>query len=438
MISKKQLLVLVHLFFVSHVYAQDTLTAERLSLHAQTTVIYQYKPSFNVPYTGPNSLQPQTERKTSVTSTLFLGARLWHGASLFVNPELAGGSGLSEVVGIAAATNGETFRIGDPAPNIYLARLFFRQRFALSKNTVYLPSDFNRIGERVPERYVGVTVGKIGAADYFDNNRYSHDPRTQFMSWALMSNGAWDYPANTRGYTPSFVLEYVTPRHELRYGFSLVPVTANGNKMNWTLAKAGSHVLEYTHRYNLKNHSGAVRLLGFLTTTNMGNYEQSLAANPTKPDVVSTRNYGRTKWGFGLNAEQELRSDLGAFFKASWNDGHNETWMFTEIDRSLSAGLSLDGTRWKRAGDNIGLAYVASGISKPHRNYLRAGGNGFILGDGRLNYALEQLAELYYSAAFVEGRLYVSGVYQFLRNPGYNKDRNGPVSIFSIRVHTQL
>lgn len=438
MVLKKQGLLLLLQLILIRTQAQDTLHAERFSIHAQTTVIYQHKPSFRVPYTGENSLQPQTEGKTSVTSTLFLGARLWKGANLFLTPELAGGSGLSEVLGVAAATNGETFRIGDPAPSIYLARLFFRQRFALSQTTVYQPSGFNAIGERVPQRYIGITIGKIGAADYFDNNRYSHDPRTQFLSWALMSNGAWDYPANTRGYTPSFVLEYVTPRQELRYGFSLVPLMANGNAMNWNVSKASSHTLEYTHRHQLFGRAGAVRLLGFFNTANMGNYEQSLSANPQQPDVVSTRKYGHTKYGFGVNAEQELRADLGGFLKASWNDGHNETWMFTEIDRSVSAGLSLSGNRWKRSEDNIGLAYVASGISKPHRDYLSAGGKGFILGDGKLNYAWEQLAELYYSAALVPDRLFISGAYQLLLNPGYNKDRNGPVHIFSVRLHTQL
>lgn len=381
---------------------------------------------------------PQQESQTSVTSTLFLGTRLWKGASVFINPELAGGSGLSQALGVAAATNGETFRIGDPAPKIYLARLFYRQVFALSQATVAQPSDFNQLEEQLPVRYFAFTAGKISIADYFDDNTFSHDPRMQFMSWALMSNGAWDYPANTRGYTPSLVLEYVTPEQELRYGMSLVPVTANGNNMNWNLSKASSHTLEYTHRHTIKGKEGAIRVLGFFTTANMGNYPQSIALHPQNPVIQDTRQYGRTKYGFAINAEQYITSDLGGFIRGSWNDGNNETWVFTEIDRSLSIGVSLKGQRWKRADDNAGIAYVTSGISAPHRAYLQAGGKGFMLGDGHLNYGWEHLAELYYSAALVKHHIFLTGAYQLLVNPGYNKDRQGPVHVLSVRLHARI
>lgn len=423
----------------------DSLKNDRFSIHAQTTVINQFKPSFSAMYSGDNSLITQKESKTSITSTLYLGLRLWKGASVFINPEIAGGSGLSEALGIAAATNGETFRIGNPAPQVYLARLYYKQVFALTDKTkpretqfFHNHSDFNQIATVEPVKYLSFTVGKIGAADYFDDNKFSHDPRTQFMSWALMDNGAWDYPANTRGYTPSFVLEYVSPKHEFRYGFSLVPLTANGNEMNWDISKAGSHTIEYTHRHKIKNQKGAIRLLGFFTTTNMGNYRQSIALNPINPNIEDTRKYGNTKYGFGINVEQNITSDLGCFFRASWNDGNNETWAFTEIDHSISAGLSLTGQRWKRENDNIGLAYVASGISNPHRDYLKAGGKGFMLGDGNLNYSLEHLTELYYSAELVKNHIYLTGAYQFLVNPGYNRDRQGPINIFSVRLHARI
>ena len=416
----------------------DTLKNDRFSIHTQTTVINQFKPSYSVKYSGDNSLISQQESKTSITSTLFMGVRLWKGADIFINPEIAGGSGLSEALGIAAATNGETFRIGDPAPQIYLARLFYRQIFSLSTQTSYQASDFNQLGEYLPTKYLSLTVGKIGIADYFDDNNFSHDPRTQFMSWALMSNGAWDYPANTRGYTPSIVLEYVTPKHELRYAISLMPLTANGNNMNWDISKAISHSLEYTHRHKIKNRSGAIRILGFFTSANMGNYQQSIALSPQDPVIENTRKYGNTKYGFGVNAEQNITNYLGCFFRASWNDGNNETWAFTEIDHSISAGLSMTGLRWKRENDNIGIAYVTSGISGSHRAYLKAGGKGFILGDGNLNYAWEHLTELYYSAELVKKYLYLTGAYQFLINPGYNKDRQGPVNILSVRLHARI
>jgi high affinity Mn2+ porin len=429
------------------VFAQqtDSLKKERFSLHAQATIINQFKPGFSAPYTGDNSLHPEKESQTSITNTIFAGARLWKGASIFVNPELAGGSGLSQALGIASATNGETFRIGNPAPKIYVARLYYHQVFAILDRSIAIDSQFvqmssdaNQLATREPIKYFAITVGKIGIADYFDDNKFSHDPRSQFMSWALMDNGAWDYPANTRGYTPSVVLEYVSPKHELRYAFSLVPVTANGSIMDWNIAKAGSNNLEYTHRHKIRNKKGAIRFLAFFNNAFMGNYQQSIALNPTNPDIKSTRKYGHTKYGFTLNAEQNFTKDLGGFFRASWNNGKNETWAFTEIDRSISAGLSLTGMRWKRESDNVGLAYVASGISKDHRAYLKAGGKGFMLGDGNLNYALEHLTEFYYSAELVKNQIYLTGAYQLVVNPGYNHDRKGPVNVLSVRLHLNI
>jgi high affinity Mn2+ porin len=413
----------------------DTAKSEKFSFHSQTTVITQYKPAFHSKYSGENSLLSSEETQTSITSTIYAGAKLWKGASAFINPEISGGSGLSSVLGVADALNGETFRVGSTEPKVYLARLFFRQIFPLKSSTFFQSSDINKLSERLPTDYLSLTIGKICIADYFDNNSFSHDPRTQFLSWGLMSNGAWDYPANTRGYAPSIVVEYVSKSSELRYGISLMPLEANGNKMNWAVKKASSHTLEYTMNYTLGGKIGSIRLLTFFTTANMGNYNNSIDLNPSLPDIVSTRKYGNTKYGFCVNIEQYLNKDIGVFVRGSWNDGKNETWAFTEIDRSVSAGLSSNGKKWNRSGDNIGLAYVVSGISKPHHDYLKAGGNGFMLGDGNINYSVEQLAEFYYSFELLKNNIYLSGTYQFLINPGYNRDR-GPVNIFSVRVHT--
>jgi len=418
---------------------RDNLQIEQsISIHAQTTVISQFKPAFKVPYSGTNSLSPEKETQTSLTSTLYLGARLWRGASLYLNPEIAGGSGLSAALGVGDATNGETFRVGSPAPQVYLARLYYQQLFSLSDDRTYQPSDNNQLAGAVPSKYISFTIGKISIADFFDNNQFSHDPRTQFICWSLMDCGAWDYPANVRGYTPSIVLEYVTPQQELRYGFSLLPTTANGNTMNWNIGQSGAHTLEYTRHYVLHQLAGTFRVLGFYNTTHMGNYEQSISINPFAPDITSTRRYGRNKFGFILNAEQNLTPYLGCFLRAGWNDGQNETWAFTEIDRSISAGLSMTGNLWKRKYDNAGLAFVVSGLSKEHRNYLAADGYGFMLGDGQLNYGTEKLGEVYYSAALLKNEIFLSGMYQLLINPGYNTDRKGPVNIFSVRVHIQI
>ncbi len=429
--AKRYTILLISFIAISEVNGQqpDTLKEDRFSIHAQTTVITQFKPAFAAKYTGVNSLVPQKENVLSLTSTLFLGVRLWKGAGIFINPEIAGGSGLSGSLGVGASANGETFRVASPAPSFDFARLFIRQIIPLDRETGYLKSDLNRLGGTISASYLSFTVGEICVSDYFDCNSYSHDPRTQFMSWALMSNGAWDYPANTKGYTPGIVIEYVAPQHEIRYAFALVPTTRNGMTMNWNISKAGSHSLEYTYKWN----SGALRFLSFFTTAKMGNYNQSLELNPAAPDLLATEKNGNTKYGFGINCEQEITKNIGVFMRSGWNDGSNETWSFTEIDRTMSFGISSNGNQWNRQNDNIGLAYVVSGLSEPHRNYLRAGGRGFELGDGNLNYGLEQLAEIYYSMALTN-YLFISGAYQFIYNPGYNRDR-GPVNVFSLRAH---
>ena len=420
-------------------YAQqpaDSLNQEQFSIHAQSTFISQYKPAFRANYSGKNSLLPTEETQMSTTLTLFLGAKLWHGASVYLNPEVAAGSGLSGSLGVGASTNGETYRIDNTAPSFELARLYFTQIFPLNKATAYQESDQNKLSGQMPTSYLSFTVGKICVSDFFDLNTYSHDPRTQFMSWALMSNGAWDFPANTRGYTPSIVLAWVTPKNELRYGFSLLPLVANGMDMNWDVAKARSQTLEYTRNYSIAGKKGTVRLLSYLSICNMGNYNESLALNPTAPDITATRKDGRAKYGFGINAEQAINNDLGAFFRAGWNDGNNETWVFTEIDRTASIGLSANGKRWNRPNDIAGLSHVVSGLSTPHLNYLKSGGKGYELGDGNLNYGLENLTECYYSFQMTKN-ISLSATYQHIINPGYNKDR-GPVDVLSARLHLQM
>lgn len=421
----------------------DTNKEDNFSFHFQTTVIWQYKPSFYAKYSGANSLSNKEESQNTITSTIFAGIRLWKGGCFFVNPELAGGAGLSGALGVASSTNGESYRVGNPEPRITLARCFYRQMF-FKKDThsEYQSSDENQLAGNNPEKYFDVIIGKIAVPDYFDDNKFSHDPRTQFISWGLMSNGAWDVPSNVYGYSPSIVLERVSKRYELRYAFSLIPIQINGPVIDWHINKANSQTLEYTYKYKIKNQSGAFRLLSFFTNTHMGNYAEALQAaslqgNNAPPDISLNRMYGRTKYGFGVNTEQNITDNIGCFIRASWNDGRNEDWMYSEIDHSASFGFSLNCSKWKRENDNVGIAYVVSGISKLHKQYLEAGGNGFILGDGALNYSLEQLAEVYYSASLVKDKIYLSGVYQFIINPGYNKDR-GPVNVFSIRAHFQI
>lgn len=419
-------------------YAQnDTIHAERFALHAQATIVEQYKPKWEAPYSGANSLTTEEEDRTSMTGTLYASVRLWKDASFVVDPEIAGGSGLSAALGVGDAPNGETFRVGDPAPNIYLARAYLRQVFALGGERTWQATDQNKLAGLVPTHYLALTAGKVSVADYFDANSYAHDPRTQFLAWSLMSNGAWDYPANVRGYTPGVIMEYVTPRQEVRAGLALLPTEANGNEMDFDIGRSNGLMVEYTRSWKCHGRKGAARVLGFRNTTHMGGYAAALELplGLDGPDITAARAYGRTKYGITFNAEQEVNGWLGVFARAGWNDGLNETWVFTEIDRTVSAGLGADGKRWHREGDHAGLAFVASGLSREHAQYLSAGGRGFMLGDGGLTNAWEKLTEVYYSAALVPDRLWITGTYQLLMDPGYNSDRSGPVHIFSVRVH---
>ena len=414
------------------------------SFHYQLTAINQSHPSFSAKYSGNNSLSNEREnRKLSLTTTLYAGHKLWKHAAIYLNPEIAGGSGISAAKGIAGFTNGETFRIGSTEPVLYIARLFFTQHFPLH-NTGYenVASDFNQVAESIPTSRITVSAGKISLSDFFDNNSYSHDPRTQFMNWSLMSNGAWDYPADTRGYTQGVVAELVKPLYAVRFSSVLVPRKANGLQLDYKFTKAHSETLEVEKSWKAK-HRGTVRLLAFRTVSQAPTYATTLAevkrGDSTSVDEYTGnkewKRYGGVKFGFGVNAEQEISGSIGAFAKLSWNNGKTATWAFTEIDRSVSAGIHIEGATWKRPDDHMGIAQVVNGISKHHQQFLNAGLYGFIIGDGKLNYGAEAITELYYQAKLTTG-FYLSADYQFVYHPAYNKDR-GPVHVFAIRGHIE-
>jgi high affinity Mn2+ porin len=442
--------LLLVVIFIKTSFSQD----KNWSIHFQQTVIPQHKPKINAPYSGDFSLSDTSETQTSLTTTIYLGRRLWKGAAVFYNPELAGGSGLSQARGIAGFTNGECFRIGNPSPTIYTARLFFRQDFALfgkengSKKTPEkvvegeahaYPTEadkdgINTIAGNRPTNRLSFAIGKFSIADFFDNNSYAHDPRSQFMNWALMSTGAWDYPANTRGYTWNVVAEYVRENYAIRAASSLVPTTANGPDLNWNWNGNNSNTLELEKSTTFFGKEGKLRALAFYTTTYMGSYAEAI--KQTNPDVALTRKDGRTKYGFGINYEQELSDETGMFFRASWNDGNNETWAFTEIDHSVSGGFVKDNL-FGRKEDRLNIGFAFNGISDLHRQYLAKGGYGFIIGDGKLpNYGLETIFEINYNTKITEW-LSVTPDYQLVINPAYNQDR-GPVHTFALRLHTEF
>ncbi len=428
--------------------ADNAQTAEAWwSFHVQATTITQAHDAFKAPYSGSESLQRKEPWRTTETMTVFLGARVWPGGEIYIDPEAAGGRGLSGAVGLAGFPNGEATRVGSSQLTPYLARLFFRQTFALSDVTDPVEGDLNQIAERRARSNVVLTVGKLAAGDVFDGNQSSHDPRTQFENWSLMANGAWDYPADTRGYTYGATVEWNCVDWSARAGAFAEPTEANGARFDHHLSRAFGDVVEIERRYKVGEHAGAVRALVFANSAHMGNYRDALlleslaapsvAAAPdstTPPDITATRRY-RVKYGAGLNFEQSLTAGISIFGRAGWNDGHTETWAFTEIDNTVSFGVTLSGASWHRRDDVIGVAVVSNGLSASHREYLAAGGHGFIVGDGRLDYAREDILETYYSWAAVRG-VTVSVDGQFFEHPAYNRDR-GPVALAGVRMHLQ-
>ena len=412
------------------------------SYHMQFTGILQWHPSFHAPYTGLNSLTGPGERAYSVTSTAYLGRKLWQGATLYFNPEMAGGSGIGRTLGIAGFPNGETFRIGNPQPTVYVARVFLRQHISLDKNNFEdLAEDANQIHERVSTSRLTLTAGKFSLGDFFDNSNVSHDPRVDYMNWSLMNNGAYDFAANTRGYTYGFVAELVKPSWTLRFGTSLEPTFANGPELDWHYGNTNSENLEFEKRYAIHGHKGAVRLLSFYNVNKAPNYKaviaEKLAGTDTSMDVIYGTKYGSKKFGFGLNAEQELNESVNAFFRASWNDGKTASWAFAEIDNSVSGGIRITGQGWHRASDNVGIGLVTNGLSSGHREFLAQGGYGFMIGDGSLaNYGRENIAELFYECKLFYN-IWVTLDYQLVDHPAYNKDR-GPVHVFAARAHFEF
>ncbi len=431
----------VLLFFipVSQISASpfpDSSRSEDWSLHVQATVVGQAHSRFAARYSGLNSLDLNSEFKSSLTATLFGGCSVWRGGEVYCNPELVGGSGFSGTTGIAGFPNGEIFRIGASHPQLTVARLFIRQTLGWGGMMETVSADANQIaGVRAVDRMT-ITVGKFSVVDQFDDNAYSHDARTQFLDWALMDNGAWDYPADTRGYTWGISLDLHRQQWSARVYAVMVPFEANGLRMDPYLAKANGEAVELEYRHSENSYPGVIRFAGYVNNARMGTYRDALSANASNPDVGQTRRYGTSKVGYSVNMEQAISANTGLFVRGGWNDGKTETWAFTEIDRTVSLGIAMAGTAWNQPDASAGLAFVLNGLSADHREYLAAGGYGFLVGDGRLSYAGEFITEGYYRQTLVTG-IFLSGHVQYVVNPGYNRDR-GPVPVLSLRIHYEV
>jgi high affinity Mn2+ porin len=339
---------------------------ERWNLYYQATSVGQNHGTFNSPYQGAFSFQPYPERDVSLTTTLFFGLQLGQNTQFFFDPEIAGGRGLSNVNGLANSPNGELPRIQTATPKPYVARLYLSHDFGFGTEKEHIESDSNQLaGDRPMTRFT-ITVGRFTLTDFFDHNNYTHDPRTQFLAWGVMYNGAWDYPADTRGYTWGVMNEFHTRNWSFRYAAAAEPKVANGGRFDRRLFHDRGDTFEIERRYSLGDHPGAIRVLGFLNHTDSGSYADAVRLadqTGTRPDIMAVHRAGTLKYGTGVSFDQEVYRDIGIFTRLGWNDGKTQDFAFTAIDRLASAGVSVKGTRWKRKDDVAATSFTASGIS---------------------------------------------------------------------------
>ncbi|HWY78191.1 MAG TPA: carbohydrate porin [Verrucomicrobiae bacterium] len=403
--------------------------------HAQNTDIFQFHPSFPAKYSGPNSLHSHPEANETVSLDLLVGRRLWEGAEAHVDGLMWQGFGFSKTLGIEGFPNAEAFRLGTDVPNVNFTRAFLRQTIGLGgEQETVEDDDLNLAGKRDISRLT-LTVGRFSAKDMFDGNSYANDPRAQFMNWAFAANEAWDYPADSIGFTTGLAMELNQPQWSLRYGFFQVPRNSNGTAQDQAYTRAWAMATEFEHRHTINGHPGAIRLLAYLNHAHMGSYA-AVADNPAfNGDITLTRDY-RSKFGVCLNAEQELTKGVGAFLRAGWSDGRNEAWMYSDVDHTASLGLSIQGAFWNRTNDTLGIAGAINSASRVHQQFLAVGGTGILAGDGALSYNFEELTEAYYDIQIWK-TIHASVDYQFVSHPAFNRDR-GPVHVFGLRLHWTL
>jgi high affinity Mn2+ porin len=419
-------------FHVQATIDEDSLKEQRWNWHVQNTDIVQGDPSFPAKYSGPNSLSSDGEVRETVSLDLFVGIRLWPGAEAHLDGLMWQGFGLSKTVGVEGFPNGEAFRLGTKIPNANLPRAFIRQTIGFGGEQETVEDDQLQLAGRQDVSRLTLTLGRMSAKDIFDKNSYANDPRTQFMNWALMANEAWDYPADSLGFITGFAAELNQPEWTARYGFFQMPRVSNGTAIDQNFLEAWGMVTEFEWRYKIDNHPGAVRLLGYLNRAHMGSYRESIDSPIRPADIVATRSY-HYKYGFSLNVEQEIAKNIGVFSRLGWSDGETEAWVFADVDRTATLGLSVKGECWNRPNDTFGLAGVINAISHVHQEFFEAGGTGILAGDGNLSYGLEKILETYYDFQIWQ-KLHGAIDYQFVANPAFNRDR-GPVNVFSARLH---
>ena len=411
---------------------------ESWAIHGQSTYTQQFQPAFRSPYQGPQSLPSDANGRETFDATIYAGVRPWQGAEIWINPEVDQGFGLGNSFGVAGYLSGEAYKVGENDPYYRMSRAFFRQTIDLGGETQKVDPDLNQLGGSQTANRIVITIGKYSVVDIFDTNKYAHDPRGDFLNWSVVDAGTFDYAADAWGATYGAAAEWYQNWWTIRVGLFDMSAQPNTIPLSLPLFHQDQFVTELEERHTLWGQPGKLKFLYWLTRANMGTYSDALAlaaATGTTPSTANVRNY-RSKYGVVLNLEQQMTPDLGMFARIGWTQGGVEEYDFTDIDQSVQIGLSLTGTRWGRPDDTVGLAGVANQISRSAKEYLAAGGLGGIIGDGQLSMAgPEQIIETYYSyAAFSFAR--VTADYQFINNPGYNRQR-GPVSVLALRFHVE-
>jgi len=417
---------------VTTMFPHDDSTAWWIS--GQINLIAQAHDAFPAQYTGPHSLLATSEQTLSRVLTLYTGLRLGHGWEALVDIESAGGRGLSDAFGLAGFTDLDVVRNPTLGSSPYLARLMVRKVVALSSDQIDVAATPLALAPRLPARRLEIRAGKLGIVDFFDVNAVGSDSHLQFTNWTVDNNGAYDYAADTRGYTYGLIVECDTPRWSLRGAEALMPTVANGIVLDWHIARARGENVELELR---PTPASTLRVLGYANHANMGSYTEAIDAfragqDPT-PNIEAHRHQGRTKYGVGANAEHTTPIGVRLFARAGWNSGDTESFAYTEVNNSAAIGADMAGAGWHRPVDRTGVAFVSNGLSASHRDYLTLGGLGFLLGDGRLTYGRENIVEGYYTAHLWRG-VSASGGVQYIDHPGYNHDR-GPVLVEMLRLH---
>jgi hypothetical protein len=427
----------------------------RYLIAGQTNIIFQADPPFHSPYQGANSFISRGEYKTSLLGTLYLGLQVRRdprtATELIFNLESAGGRGLSEALGLAGFTNLDVVRNPNLGSVPYMARVGIHQTIGLTNRMVESSRGPFSLATLVPERRLEFRFGKMSLPDFLDINGPGSDSHLQFMNWTADNNGAWDYAADTRGYTYGALTEYDDKLWSARYLLALMPTVANGIDLDWNLRRASGQNMEFElrktpfGRFVKPDRAGTVRVLSYVNHAHMGLYRDAinsyLAGKSVLPDITSVERFSAVKYGFGVNAEQELTSNLRAFMRLGWNEGQHESFAYTEVDQTMEFGGDYSLSKGilhlpPRPLDKIGLVYVTNAIKRDHQEYLKLGGRGFLLGDGNLSYAREDIVEAYYNLHAWRGVYYAFDT-QVIEHPGYNQVR-GPVTVFSVRMHVDF